>query len=61
VADAMGGQLAPNSQKSWDVLVPAAIYDASAQRVQVKARVVTDMANAASGRSPPSAHGTATR
>ena len=46
VADAMGGELAPNSQKSWDVLVRATVADAPAQRVQVKARVVTDPANA---------------
>ena len=46
VADAMGGELAPNSQKSWDVLVRATVADTPAQRVQVKARVVTDPANA---------------
>jgi hypothetical protein len=46
VADAMSGELAPNSQKSWDVLVPATIADTPAQRIQVKARVVTDPANA---------------
>src|SRR5436305_36507 len=46
VADAMGGRLAPNSQKSWDVLVPATVSDTPARRVQVKARVVTDPANA---------------
>jgi hypothetical protein len=33
---ATGGELAPNSQKSWDVLTPAA------ERLQVKARVVTN-------------------
>ena len=42
VADAMGGELAPNAQKSWDVLVRATVADAPAQRIQVKARVVTD-------------------
>lgn len=46
VADAMGGDLAPNSQKSWDVLVRATVADTPAQRVQVKARVVTDPTNA---------------
>jgi hypothetical protein len=46
VADAMGGELAHNSQKSWDVLVRATVADTPAQRVQVKARVVTDPANA---------------
>jgi hypothetical protein len=46
VADAMGGDLAPPAQKSWDVLVRAPVSDAPAQRVQVKARVVTDLANA---------------
>jgi len=46
VADAMGGELAPNSQKSWDVLVPAIDADTPGQRIQVKARVVTDPANA---------------
>jgi len=46
VADAMGGELAPNSQKSWDVLVRAGVADTPAQRVQVKARVVTDPNNA---------------
>ena len=40
VADAMGGHLAPNAQKSWDVLV------AGTERVQVKARVVADLTNA---------------
>ena len=40
VADAMGGVLAPNAQKSWDVLV------AGTERVQVKARVVADLTNA---------------
>src|SRR3954451_10465145 len=38
---ATGGQLAPNSQRSWDVLTPAG------ERLQVKARVVTS----------PTAHG----
>ena len=33
---ATGGELAPNSQRSWDVLTP------EGQRLQVKARVVTD-------------------
>jgi hypothetical protein len=46
VADAMGGELAPNSQKSWDVRVPVAGADGTPQRVQVKARVVTDATNA---------------
>lgn len=46
VADAMGGELATNAQKSWDVLVRASAADTPAQRVQVKARVVTDPANA---------------
>ena len=46
VADAMGGELATNAQKSWDVLVRASVADTPAQRVQVKARVVTDPANA---------------
>ena len=34
------GDLAPNSQKSWDVLTPGG------ERLQVKARVVTDPRNA---------------
>lgn len=42
----MGGELAYNSQKSWDVLVRATVADTPAQRVRVKARVVTDPANA---------------
>jgi hypothetical protein len=46
VAEAMGGALAHNSQKSWDVLVPAPLCGAMPQRVQVKARVVTDPTNA---------------
>jgi hypothetical protein len=46
VADAMNGELAHNSQKSWDVRVSATIADIPAQRVQVKARVVTDPNNA---------------
>jgi hypothetical protein len=46
VADAMRGNLAPNGQKSWDVLVRPSVSDTPAQRVQVKARVVTDPANA---------------
>jgi hypothetical protein len=46
VADAMSGELAPNSQKSWDVLVRPTVADTPAERVQVKARVVTDLANA---------------
>jgi hypothetical protein len=33
---ATGGELAPNSQKSWDVLTP------DGERLQVKARVVTN-------------------
>ncbi len=36
VVRALGGELAPNSEKSWDVLVPGD------KRVQVKARVVSD-------------------
>lgn len=46
VADAMGGGLAHNSQKSWDVLVPAPLFGETPQRIQVKARVVTDPTNA---------------
>jgi hypothetical protein len=45
VADAMGGELAPNSQKSWDVLAPPS-QPGPWNRVQVKARVVTDPNNA---------------
>jgi hypothetical protein len=45
VADAMGGELAHNSQKSWDVLLRVPVSD-TPHRVQVKARVVTDPANA---------------
>jgi hypothetical protein len=37
---ATGGELAPNSQKSWDVMTP------EGDRLQVKARVVTDPTNA---------------
>jgi hypothetical protein len=37
---ATGGELAPNSQRSWDVRTPAG------ERLQVKARVVTDPASA---------------
>lgn len=40
VADAMGGRLGGNSQKSWDVCVDS---DGKLQLVQVKARVVTDL------------------
>ena len=36
VAQAYGGQLAPNSEKSWDVRLPAGT------RLQVKCRVVAD-------------------
>ena len=36
VVKALGGKLAANSEKSWDVLVP------TDKRVQVKARVVSD-------------------
>lgn len=36
---ATGGELAPNSQRSWDVRSP------SGERLQVKARVVTDPAS----------------
>jgi len=36
VATAFSGKLAPNSEKSWDVLVP------DGTRLQVKARVVSD-------------------
>lgn len=36
VATALGGQMAPNSEKSWDVLV------SDDERLQVKARVVSD-------------------
>lgn len=36
VATAYGGELAPNSEKSWDVLCP------DGTRLQVKARVVSD-------------------
>ncbi len=38
VATALGGQLAPNSEKSWDVL------GSDGEKLQVKARVVTDPA-----------------
>jgi hypothetical protein len=38
VATALGGQLAPNSEKSWDVLAP------DGEKLQVKARVVSDPA-----------------
>ncbi len=40
VQRATGGELAPNSQKSWDVLTR------EGERLQVKARVVTDAGNA---------------
>ncbi len=36
VATALGGELAPNSEKSWDVRLP------SGRRLQVKARVVSE-------------------
>jgi hypothetical protein len=36
VATALGGHLAPNSEKSWDVL------GSGGEKLQVKARVVTD-------------------
>jgi hypothetical protein len=36
VQRATGGELAPNSQRSWDVMTP------DGERLQVKARVVTD-------------------
>ena len=36
VATALGGQLAPNSEKSWDVL------SCDGEKLQVKARVVSD-------------------
>lgn len=36
VANALGGQLAPNSEKSWDVLT------SEGEKLQVKARVVSD-------------------
>jgi hypothetical protein len=36
VAAALGGQMAPNSEKSWDVL------DNDGEKLQVKARVVSD-------------------
>ncbi|MGZ4481812.1 MAG: hypothetical protein ACXVY5_06365, partial [Gaiellales bacterium] len=38
MALATGGKLAPNSQKSWDV-------DAPEGRLQVKARLVSDLKN----------------
>jgi hypothetical protein len=38
VATALGGQLAPNSEKSWDVLAN------DGEKLQVKARVVSDPA-----------------
>jgi hypothetical protein len=41
VATALGGQLAPNSEKSWDVL------GKDRKRLQVKARVVSDLAEPA--------------
>lgn len=37
VRQATGGELAPNSERSWDVLLP----DRDGTRLQVKARVVT--------------------
>jgi hypothetical protein len=40
VQRATDGELAPNSQKSWDVLTP------EGERLQVKARLVTDPRNA---------------
>ena len=45
VKDAMRGELATNSQKSWDVLAPPA-NPGPWLRIQVKARVVTDPTNA---------------
>jgi hypothetical protein len=44
VADAMNGELAPNSQKSWDVIAPLA-SPGPWRRIQVKARVVSDLHN----------------
>jgi len=38
VATALGGQLAPNSEKAWDVL------GSDGEKIQVKARVVSDPA-----------------
>ena len=36
MATALGGQLAPNSEKSWDVL------GKDGEKLQVKARIVSD-------------------
>lgn len=44
VQRATSGKLAPNSQKSWDVLTD------DGERLQVKARFVTDPRNAGEGR-----------
>jgi len=41
VRQATGGELAPQSQKSWDVKTPKP----KAERLQVKARVITDSKN----------------
>jgi hypothetical protein len=41
VQQASGGELAPQSQKSWDVMTP----EPNGERLQVKARVVTDPKN----------------
>jgi hypothetical protein len=41
VQQATGGELAPQSQKSWDVETP----EPNVERLQVKARVVTDSKN----------------
>ena len=49
---ATGGELAANSQKSWDVKTP------DGERLQVKARVVTNPKRLGSASSPFSALGT---
>jgi hypothetical protein len=45
VAQAMGGELAKKSQKSWDVRLPPPDGSLEGERVQVKARVVLNLKN----------------
>jgi hypothetical protein len=45
VSEATGGELAPNSEKSWDVRLPSTTPGVEGARIQVKARIVSDPRN----------------
>jgi len=58
VRQATGGELAPNAQRSWDVLAP---NGKRGERLQVKARLVTNPGAGASANFRSFAPGTSTQ